>query len=137
MALFQPCLDYAVGLGFDVAFTPHLDDGLNNGQWRNAMLINPLQKYRGMSYTDFVLKPLADVMAATIREKTKVRRLAGERACECIWLYVKRGVHGRAGRQRCAFHASVPGLSLPPKHTPPPHPHPRCGLRCRARCLRW
>lgn len=72
VALFKPCLDYAVGLGFDIAFTPHLDDGLNNGQWRNAMLINPLQKYGGMSYAEFVLKPLADVMAATLREKTKV-----------------------------------------------------------------
>lgn len=71
-ALFQPCLAYAVGLGFDIAFTPHLDDGLNNGQWRNAMLINPLQKYGGMSYFDFVIKPLADVMAATLQPNTKV-----------------------------------------------------------------
>ena len=71
--LFTPCLKYAVDLGFDVAFTPHLDDGLNNGAWRNAMLINPLQKHQGMSYFDVVLKPLADAMAATIQQNTFVR----------------------------------------------------------------
>jgi 2,4-dienoyl-CoA reductase-like NADH-dependent reductase (Old Yellow Enzyme family) len=41
---FIPCLDYAVKAGFDIAFTPHLDDGLASGVWRNAMLINPLAK---------------------------------------------------------------------------------------------
>lgn len=65
-----------MSLGFDIAFTPHLDDGLNNGQWRNAMLINPLEKYGGMSYVDVVLKPLADAMAATIQENTYVSCVA-------------------------------------------------------------
>jgi hypothetical protein len=78
-ALFQPCLQYAVDLGFDIAFTPHLDDGLNNGQWRNAMLINPIERYGGgdngapaMSYFDVVIKPLADAMSAALRETTYV-----------------------------------------------------------------
>jgi hypothetical protein len=41
---FIPCLAYAVKAGFDIAFTPHLDDGLASGVWRNAQLINPLAK---------------------------------------------------------------------------------------------
>lgn len=71
-ALFKPCLKYAVDMGFDIAFTPHLDDGLNNGQWRNAMRINPVERYGGMSYFDVVLGPLADAMAATLLPNTRV-----------------------------------------------------------------
>jgi hypothetical protein len=41
---FIPCLSYAVKAGFDIAFTPHLDDGLASGVWRNAQLINPIAK---------------------------------------------------------------------------------------------
>jgi hypothetical protein len=41
---FIPCLAYAAKAGFDIAFTPHLDDGLASGAWRNAQLINPLAK---------------------------------------------------------------------------------------------
>jgi hypothetical protein len=70
--LFKPCLAYAVGLGFDIAYTPHLDDGLNAGQWRNAMLIDPLAKYGGMSYFDVVLEPLARAASETIKPSTRV-----------------------------------------------------------------
>lgn len=42
--LTAACLQHAVQVGFDLAFTPHLDDGLGSGQWRNAMQINPIQK---------------------------------------------------------------------------------------------
>lgn len=69
---FKPCLSYAVGLGFDLAFTPHLDDGLNKGQWRNAMLIDPLAKYGGMSYFDVVLEPLARAASATMKPTTRL-----------------------------------------------------------------
>jgi hypothetical protein len=83
-ALFTPCLKYAVDMGFDIAFTPHLDDGLNNGQWRNAMKINPVERYGGMSYFEVVLKPLADAMAAALRPNTYVsgraRRSLGQSA---------------------------------------------------------
>lgn len=54
-ALFVPCLRYAADIGFDIAFTPHLDDGLNNGQprprcppltpppqWHSAVLVHPI-----------------------------------------------------------------------------------------------
>jgi hypothetical protein len=70
--LVKPCLAYAVGMGFDLAFTPHLDDGLNAGQWRNAMRIDPLAKYGGMSYFDVVLEPLARAASATMLPTTRV-----------------------------------------------------------------
>lgn len=42
---FSKCLKHAIRVGFTgIAVTPHLDDGLNAGQWRNSMLINPLAK---------------------------------------------------------------------------------------------
>jgi hypothetical protein len=36
--------------GLDIAITPHLDDGLEYGGWRNALWFDPLQKYGGFSY---------------------------------------------------------------------------------------
>jgi hypothetical protein len=38
--------------GLDIAITPHLDDGLEYGGWRNALWFDPLQKYGGFSYYD-------------------------------------------------------------------------------------
>lgn len=38
------CMRPAVEAGFDIAYTPHLDDGRGNSAWRNAMRINPLEK---------------------------------------------------------------------------------------------
>ena len=49
-----------------------MDDGLNNGQWRNAMLIDPLKKYGGYSYHDIMIKPIADALAAAMAPNTKV-----------------------------------------------------------------
>lgn len=34
----------------DIAITPHLDDGLEYGGWRNALVFDPLEKYGGFSY---------------------------------------------------------------------------------------
>ncbi len=48
----QWCLAKAVEMGLDIAITPHLDDGLEYGGWRNALWFNPLQKYGGFSYYD-------------------------------------------------------------------------------------
>ena len=122
-ALFQPCLKYAVDLGFDIAFTPHLDDGLNNGQWRNAMRINPLEKYGGMSYFDVVLKPLADSMAATLQPDTYVRarRLAARR---------RRGRGARSWAAGCSLstrHCQHPSRSQSSLATPTP-----AGVVCAA-----
>jgi hypothetical protein len=33
-----------VRLGLHVSILPHMDDGLNNGAWRNAQRIHPLEK---------------------------------------------------------------------------------------------
>lgn len=46
----QWCLAKAIDLGLDIAITPHLDDGLEYGGWRNALWFDPLQKYGGFSY---------------------------------------------------------------------------------------
>jgi hypothetical protein len=48
----QWCLAKAVEMGLDIAITPHLDDGLEYGGWRNALWFNPLQQYGGFSYYD-------------------------------------------------------------------------------------
>lgn len=81
LSLFRPCLQYAVDLGFDIAFTPHLDDGANSGQWRNAMRINPLERHEGVSYYDLVLRPLAEAMRDALRPGTYVSAAgAGEGA---------------------------------------------------------
>lgn len=34
----------------DIAITPHLDDGLEYGGWRNGLVFDPLTKYGGYSY---------------------------------------------------------------------------------------
>ncbi len=31
-------------LGLHIAVLPHINDGLNNGAWRNAQRINPLER---------------------------------------------------------------------------------------------
>ena len=47
------CIMHRVLLqGLDIAITPHLDDGLEYGGWRNALWFDPLQKYAGLSYYD-------------------------------------------------------------------------------------
>lgn len=41
---FTECLRYAVQIGFTgISYTPHLDAS-DGSQWRNVMLINPLEK---------------------------------------------------------------------------------------------
>lgn len=68
---FVPCLQHAVQLGFTgIAFTPHLDP--TTGGWRNAMLINPLMKYGGFSYTDIMLLPLAQAMNSVMADNLTV-----------------------------------------------------------------
>lgn len=48
----QWCLAKAVEMDLDIAITPHLDDGLEYGGWRNALVFDPLAKYGGYSYYD-------------------------------------------------------------------------------------
>lgn len=37
----------------------HLDDGMDKGTWRNAMIFNPNQKYGALSFWEAVGKPTA------------------------------------------------------------------------------
>jgi hypothetical protein len=36
------CVQFAVDLGFDLFYTPHVDDGGTTGTWRNAVKVDPL-----------------------------------------------------------------------------------------------
>jgi hypothetical protein len=49
-----------------------LDDGLEMGGWRNALVFDPLVKYGDFSYYDVMLKPLASALNAVIGPDTKV-----------------------------------------------------------------
>ena len=62
----QWCLAKAVELDLDISITPHLDDGLEMGGWRNALVFDPLAKYAGYSYYDVVLRPIASALNAVI-----------------------------------------------------------------------
>jgi len=50
----QWCFAKAVEMGLDSAITPHLDDGLENGGWRNALVFDPLVKYEKFRYVPAV-----------------------------------------------------------------------------------
>lgn len=58
--------------GLDIAITPHLDDGLEYGGWRNALVFDPLAKYSGFSYYEVMLKPIAQALNAVIDPTTQV-----------------------------------------------------------------
>ena len=44
-AAMTTCLAAAVDAGLGIAVTPHLDDGLGLGAWRNGLLMHPTQNY--------------------------------------------------------------------------------------------
>ena len=66
------CIGAAVSAGLNVAVSPHLDDGLGYGGWRNGLLLNPVENYGGMTYQDFMLNPLADAINSVITDNTQV-----------------------------------------------------------------
>ncbi|KAF8073017.1 rpsQ [Scenedesmus sp. PABB004] len=70
----QWCLAKAVDLGLDIAITPHLDDGLEQGGWRNALNFDPLASYAGFTYYDIMLRPIAQALNAVITPTTQARR---------------------------------------------------------------
>lgn len=69
------CIQYAIQQKFTtIAVTPHLDDGSGKGGWRNALILNPLQKYDGKySYYDVVIKPLVDAFKFATGTNTNVQ----------------------------------------------------------------
>lgn len=53
------CFKTAVDAGLDIAISPHLDDGLGLGGWRNGLVFDPLEKYgaQGLSYALLPVPP--------------------------------------------------------------------------------
>jgi hypothetical protein len=68
------CFDYALKSGFDtIEITPHLDDGLLQGAWRNALILNPFGRYSGsFSYFDIMIQPLARALRRVSTSRTKI-----------------------------------------------------------------
>jgi hypothetical protein len=62
------CFKAAVNLGFTtIEVTPHIDDGMGRGGWRNALVMNPLRKYDGdFSYYDIIIRPVVNAINAVI-----------------------------------------------------------------------
>jgi hypothetical protein len=69
--------------GLDIAVTPHLDDGLEYGGWRNALNFDPLVKHAGFSYYDVMLRPIAAALNAVISPDTQVW-FALQGGCVCV-----------------------------------------------------
>jgi hypothetical protein len=46
--------------------------GCDAGGWRNGLLFDPLKKYGNFSYTEIMLNPLADAMAAAATSGTNI-----------------------------------------------------------------
>ena len=68
----QRCFQRAVDANVSIALTPHLDDGMGQGRWRNILIFDPLQKLAGFSYAEAVLYPLADALNAVARPDTRI-----------------------------------------------------------------
>eukprot|EP00884_Botryococcus_braunii_P004939 jgi/Botrbrau1/14446/Bobra.0014s0091.1 len=66
------CFNLAVSHGLSIAVTPHVDDGLGLGGWRNGLVFDPLKKYGNYSYAEFMLYPLADALNSVILPTTDV-----------------------------------------------------------------
>jgi hypothetical protein len=61
------CFITAIWEGFTtIKITPHLDDGLGKGGWRNVLRLNPVQKLEGYSYNDIMLRPLLRALNESI-----------------------------------------------------------------------
>eukprot|EP01025_Chloroclados_australasicus_P046899 TRINITY_DN5193_c0_g1_i10.p1 TRINITY_DN5193_c0_g1~~TRINITY_DN5193_c0_g1_i10.p1 ORF type:complete len:291 (-),score=43.53 TRINITY_DN5193_c0_g1_i10:66-938(-) len=80
------CFQYAIDRGLDISLSPHLDDGLELGGWRNTLRFDPLVPYGGFSYADIMLYPLADALAATAKPDTKIWfGMQGEMAATAVY----------------------------------------------------
>eukprot|EP01023_Acetabularia_acetabulum_P020487 TRINITY_DN2065_c0_g1_i6.p1 TRINITY_DN2065_c0_g1~~TRINITY_DN2065_c0_g1_i6.p1 ORF type:complete len:499 (+),score=61.21 TRINITY_DN2065_c0_g1_i6:25-1521(+) len=68
----QRCFQYAIDKGLSISLSPHLDDGLETGVWRNTLRLDPLVPYGGYSYAEIMLYPLADALKATANANTQI-----------------------------------------------------------------
>jgi hypothetical protein len=70
------CLQFAVDLGFDIFYTPHVDDGGTTGTWRNAVKVDPLVRLgagaSAVTYKEVLLDPVTRVLAKVARPGLKV-----------------------------------------------------------------
>eukprot|EP01025_Chloroclados_australasicus_P033446 TRINITY_DN3411_c0_g1_i2.p2 TRINITY_DN3411_c0_g1~~TRINITY_DN3411_c0_g1_i2.p2 ORF type:complete len:362 (-),score=59.47 TRINITY_DN3411_c0_g1_i2:442-1527(-) len=66
------CFEYAIDHGLSISLSPHLDDGLEQGGWRNTLRFDPLVPYGNYSYADIMLYPLADALSSVLTPSTKV-----------------------------------------------------------------
>lgn len=58
----QYCMKKAVDNNMYIVTHIHLDDGLDKGTWRNAIIFNPNQKYGALSFWEAVAKPTAQAI---------------------------------------------------------------------------
>lgn len=56
------CMKKAVDNNMYIVTHIHLDDGLDKGTWRNAIIFNPNQKYGALSFWEAVAKPTAQAI---------------------------------------------------------------------------
>ncbi len=68
----QQCFQKAIDANLSIAITPHLDDGLSQGRWRNLLNFDPLKKHKGFSYSEAILYPLVDALKAVAKPDTKI-----------------------------------------------------------------
>ncbi|KAI8465372.1 MAG: hypothetical protein J3K34DRAFT_525428 [Monoraphidium minutum] len=74
------CLGTLVEQGFkQIMITPHLDNAIDNNQWRNWLRMNPTEKIDGFSFWDIQLSPIANAVNANLqRGVTFLVNLQGE-----------------------------------------------------------
>jgi hypothetical protein len=68
------CFAAAIQMGFTtLEVTPHVDDGMGRGGWRNTLIMNPLRRYDGVySYYDIMIKPLVTALISAVGEMPNI-----------------------------------------------------------------
>ncbi|KAI3632670.1 hypothetical protein MIR68_009312 [Amoeboaphelidium protococcarum] len=83
------CFSRAVEKGFNLALTPHLDDGGQKSLWRNGLVFSPEEKHGGLSYYDAYLQPLANAVKRAISSKPDTKVWFGMQGEMSACLYAK------------------------------------------------
>lgn len=69
----------AVAYNLDISILVHLNSSGEIHDWRNNFLFDPLKEHNGYSYQEALINPIAEVLAETIKPKTKINfSIAGE-----------------------------------------------------------
>lgn len=72
-ANLQTCMAAMVRMGFQIFYTPMVDDAGPAGIWRNAFALDPLKKYQGFSYSEVSLEPVATIMGTLMQPGQRYR----------------------------------------------------------------